>query len=309
MALKLGLNLGYWGIGPQGDEAVEIVQAVEKRRLRLGLGGRVLRLRRGQRARLAGGEDRDDPARRGDPAGAGAAPGGGGDGGRDDRRALGRALHLRLRALGPAGLGGLVRRPVREAVGPHARVRRGRQARSSPARAGSSTQGEHYTPAADRGRGRHRPGQGAEAQLPPGPQRDPDLRRRDRPQVGRVGRRGLRRLDPDLLLGRRVARTTWGEHIEAGLKKGGRTREDFAVSPSVQVAIDGDLDAARNDGQDGPAALPRRDGLEGDQLLRRPHPPLRLRRGRRRGAVASTSTASARRPTRRSPTSSSTRPR
>jgi F420-dependent oxidoreductase-like protein len=37
----------------------------------------------------------------------------------------------------------------------------------------------------------------------------------------------------------------WGEHIEAGLQKGDRTREDFAVSPSVQVAIDGDLDAAR----------------------------------------------------------------
>jgi F420-dependent oxidoreductase-like protein len=37
----------------------------------------------------------------------------------------------------------------------------------------------------------------------------------------------------------------WGEHIETGLSKSGRTREDFAVSPSVQVAIDGDLDAAR----------------------------------------------------------------
>jgi alkanesulfonate monooxygenase SsuD/methylene tetrahydromethanopterin reductase-like flavin-dependent oxidoreductase (luciferase family) len=40
--------------------------------------------------------------------------------------------------------------------------------------------------------------------------------------------------------------STWGEHIEAGLAKGGRSREDFSVSPSVQVAIDGDLDAARN---------------------------------------------------------------
>ena len=40
--------------------------------------------------------------------------------------------------------------------------------------------------------------------------------------------------------------STWGEHIEAGLKKGGRSRDDFSVSPSVQVAIDGDLDAARN---------------------------------------------------------------
>ena len=39
--------------------------------------------------------------------------------------------------------------------------------------------------------------------------------------------------------------SAWGEHIEAGLEKGGRSREDFAVSPSVQVAIDGDLDAAR----------------------------------------------------------------
>src|ERR671923_1060795 len=30
MALKLGLNLGYWGIGPQGDEAVELVQVAER---------------------------------------------------------------------------------------------------------------------------------------------------------------------------------------------------------------------------------------------------------------------------------------
>jgi F420-dependent oxidoreductase-like protein len=37
----------------------------------------------------------------------------------------------------------------------------------------------------------------------------------------------------------------WGEHIDAGLAKGGRSREDLAVSPSVQVAIDGNLDAAR----------------------------------------------------------------
>src|ERR687892_1985696 len=29
MALKLGLNLGYFGIGPQGDEAVEIVRSAE----------------------------------------------------------------------------------------------------------------------------------------------------------------------------------------------------------------------------------------------------------------------------------------
>ena len=38
---------------------------------------------------------------------------------------------------------------------------------------------------------------------------------------------------------------TWGEHLEAGFAKGGRSREDLEVSPSLQVAIDGDLDAAR----------------------------------------------------------------
>lgn len=38
----------------------------------------------------------------------------------------------------------------------------------------------------------------------------------------------------------------WGEHIEAGLAKGGRSRGDLEISPSLQVAIDGDLEAARN---------------------------------------------------------------
>jgi len=38
----------------------------------------------------------------------------------------------------------------------------------------------------------------------------------------------------------------WGEHIEKGLAAGGRSRSDFEISPSVQVAIDGDLEAARN---------------------------------------------------------------
>src|SRR5918994_7044857 len=30
MALKLGLNLGYWGIGPQGEEAAELVRDAER---------------------------------------------------------------------------------------------------------------------------------------------------------------------------------------------------------------------------------------------------------------------------------------
>ena len=38
---------------------------------------------------------------------------------------------------------------------------------------------------------------------------------------------------------------TWGEHVEAGLAKGGRERSELEISPTVQVAIDGDLDSAR----------------------------------------------------------------
>ena len=39
---------------------------------------------------------------------------------------------------------------------------------------------------------------------------------------------------------------TWGEHLEAGFAKGGRSRSDLEISPSIQVAIDGDTEAARN---------------------------------------------------------------
>ena len=40
-------------------------------------------------------------------------------------------------------------------------------------------------------------------------------------------------------------RETWDEHVEEGLAKGGRSRDDLEISPTVQVAIDGDTDAAR----------------------------------------------------------------
>ena len=86
--LKLGLNLGYWGIGPAGDDAARGRAGRRGRRLRVGLGGRVLRLRRRQRARLAGPADDDDQARRRDPPGPRPPPGGGGDGRGDDRQAL-----------------------------------------------------------------------------------------------------------------------------------------------------------------------------------------------------------------------------
>src|SRR3954464_4610840 len=33
---------------------------------------------------------------------------------------------------------------------------------------------------------------------------------------------------------------TWGEHLEAGFAKGGRSRSDLEISPTLSVAIDGD---------------------------------------------------------------------
>ena len=37
----------------------------------------------------------------------------------------------------------------------------------------------------------------------------------------------------------------WGEHLEAGFATSGRRRSDLEISPTVQVAIDGDLETAR----------------------------------------------------------------
>ena len=37
-----------------------------------------------------------------------------------------------------------------------------------------------------------------------------------------------------------------GRAAESGLAQGGRSRDDLEISPTLQVAIDGDLDAARN---------------------------------------------------------------
>ena len=71
---------------------------------------------------------------------------------------------------------------------------------------------------------------------------------------------------------------TWGEHLEAGFAKGGRARSDLEISPTVQVAIDGDLDAARAVVKAGLLLYLGGMGSQADQLLRRPHPPLRLRR-------------------------------
>ena len=128
MGLNLGLNLGYWGIGPQGDEATEMALAAERagfdsvwaaesygsdavsvlaylaaKTETIQLGAAILQV----------------PARQ--PAAAAMA------GVTIDALSGGRFI-FGFGPSGPAGLRGLVRGSLREALGPHPGVRRDRQA-------------------------------------------------------------------------------------------------------------------------------------------------------------------------------------
>ena len=202
MAPKLGLNLGYWGIGPQGDEAVEIVKAAEDAGfdsvwVAESYGSDVVSILSWLAPQTTtiklGAAIMQVPAR--PPAAAAMA------GATIDALSGGRFIF----GFGPSGP------QVSEGwYGVHYAKPWGRTreyieiVREIIAREGPlEHSGEHYKLPIEGGTG---PGQGAEAQLPPGPQRDPGLRRRDRAQVGRDGGRDLRRLDPDLLLGRQPSR-------------------------------------------------------------------------------------------------------
>ena len=201
MGLKLGLNLGYWGIGPQGDEASEIAQAAERAGFDSvwaaeSYGSDVVSVL----AWLAP-ADGDDPARRRDHAGSRA-----GSGRRGDGR---RARSTPSRAVASSSVSGPPARRSRRAgtasrtrspgAAPASTSRSSR--RSSRARIAWSTRA---STSSCRCAGVRR-GQGAQAQLPPAAEPDPDLPGRDWAQVGRARRGDRRRLDPDLLLGRQVA--------------------------------------------------------------------------------------------------------
>ena len=243
MALKLGLNLGYWGIGPQGDEATEIVQVAERagydsvwaaesygsdavsvlaylaaKTETIQLGAAILQV----------------PAR--PPAAAAMA------GVTIDALSGGRFIF----GFGPSGpqvsegwYGVPYAKPwgrtkeyvevVKEIV-----AREGRLEHS----------GEHYTLPLMEGEGVTGQGKALKLNIHP-------VRSEIPVYIGAIGRRSVE-------IAAEIAdgwipiffsvdkwQDAWGEHIETGLEKGGRSREDFQVSPSVQVAIDGDLDAAR----------------------------------------------------------------
>ena len=241
--MKLGLNIGYWGIGPQGDEAVEVVQAAERagydsvwvaesygsdavsvlaylaaKTEKIQLGAAIFQV----------------PAR--PPAAAAMA------GATIDALSGGRFIF----GFGPSGpqvsegwYGVPYAKPwgrTREYV---AIVREilAREGRLEHA-------GEHYTLPLTEGEGVTGQGKALKLNFHP-------LRNEIPVYLGAIGRKSVE-------LAAEIAdgwipiffsvdewESAWGEHIEAGLAKGGRSREDLAVSPSVQVAIDGDLDAAR----------------------------------------------------------------
>src|SRR4029077_144034 len=244
MGLKLGLNLGYWGIGPQGDDATEIVLAAE----RFGFdsvwaaesyGSDVVRvlsfLAQEPREIQTGSSILQVPARQ--PAAAAMA------GITIDALSGGRFMF----GFGPSGpqvSEGWYGVPYEK---PWGRTREYVEiVKQVVARDGRlEYEGKHFKLPLAEGEGVT--GQGKALKLNVHP-----IRNEIPIYLGAIGRKSVE-------LAAEVAdgwipiffsvdkwEDAWGEHIEAGLSKSGRSREDFAVSPSVQVAIDGDLDAAHD---------------------------------------------------------------
>lgn len=239
MSLKLGLYLGYWGIGPKGDDALEAVQFAE------GIGYEsvwvaesygsdcvsVLAWLAGQTEKInLGAAIMQVPAR--PPAAAAMA------GATIDELSGGRFMF----GFGPSGpqvsegwYGVPYSKPwgrtkeyvevVREIIKRDGKI---------------DHQGEHYKlPLPD--------GQGKPLKLNFKPHRDeiPIF-------LGAIGRKSVE-------IAAEVAdgwipiffsvdkfQEAWGEHLDAGLGKRSSERGPLEISPSVQVAIDGDLEAARN---------------------------------------------------------------
>jgi F420-dependent oxidoreductase-like protein len=238
MALKLGLNLGYWGIGPQGEEAVEAVRAAE----RAGFDSAWVAESYGSdvvsvlawlvpqtESIQLGAAIMQVPARA--PAAAAMA------GCTIDALSGGRFIF----GFGPSGpqvSEGWYGVPYPK---PWGRTKEYVEiVRKVVAREDRLTyQGEHFELPLPGGEGK-----ALKLNFHPVRSRIPIF-------LGAIGRKSVELAaeiadgwipifsSPDAF------QATWGEHIEAGLAKGGRQRSELEISPTVQVAIDGDLDAAR----------------------------------------------------------------
>jgi len=239
MGLKLGLNLGYWGIGPAGEEAAELVLAAEgmgyesvwaaesygsdvvsvlawlaAKTEKINLGAAILQV----------------PAR--PPAAAAMA------GATIDKLSGGRFLF----GFGPSGpqvSEGWYGVPYAKPWGrtrEYIEVVREIIAREGPV----DHQGEHYTLPLPGGEGKP-----LKLNFHP-------LRNQIPVFVGAIGRKSVEMAAEicdgwiPIFFSVDAFEQTWGEHLEAGFAKGGRQRSDLEVSPSLQVAIDGDLEAAKN---------------------------------------------------------------
>jgi F420-dependent oxidoreductase-like protein len=239
MSLKLGVNLGYWGIGPAGEEAAELVLSAEKlgyesvwaaesygsdvvsvlawlaaKTEKINLGAAILQV----------------PAR--PPAAAAMA------GATIDKLSGGRFLF----GFGPSGpqvSEGWYGVPYAKPWGrtrEYIEVVREIIAREGPV----DHQGEHYTLPLPGGEGKP-----LKLNFHPVRNRIPVF-------VGAIGRKSVEMAAEicdgwiPIFFSVDAFEQTWGEHLEAGFAKGGRQRSDLEVSPSLQVAIDGDLEAAKN---------------------------------------------------------------
>ncbi len=238
--MKLGLNLGYWGIGPRGEEAVEIVRSVE----RLGYDSvwaaesygsdvvSVLAWLAPQTETIKlGAAIMQVPARA--PAAAAMA------GCTIDALSDGRFIF----GFGPSGpqvsegwYGVAYPKPwgrTREYV----EIVREIVAREGPL----EYEGDHYQLPLDGGAGQ---GKALKLNFHPVRNHIPIF-------LGAIGRKSVE-LAAEIADGwipifssADAFESTWGEHLEAGFAKGGRRRSDLEVSPTLSVAIDGDLDSAR----------------------------------------------------------------
>jgi F420-dependent oxidoreductase-like protein len=239
MGLQLGLNLGYWGIGPAGEDALEVVMAAEghgyesvwaaesygsdavsvlawlaAQTTTINLGAAILQV----------------PAR--PPAAAAMA------GATIDKLSGGRFLF----GFGPSGpqvSEGWYGIPYDKPWGrtrEYIEVVREIIARGGPV----DHQGEHYKLPLPGGEGKP-----LKLNFHPVRNEIPVF-------VGAIGRKSVEMAAEicdgwiPIFFSLDAFEATWGEHLEAGFAKGGRQRSDLEVSPSLQVAIDGDLEAATN---------------------------------------------------------------
>ncbi len=241
MALKLGLNLGYWGIGPQGDEAVELVRSAEAAGFDSVWAAEsygsdcvsVLAWLAAQTETIKlGAAIMQVPAR--PPAAAAMA------GATIDALSGGRFIF----GFGPSGpqvSEGWYGIPYEK---PWGRTREYIEiVREIVAREGKlEYKGQHYELPIEGGTGQGKP---LKLNFHP-------IRNEIPIFVGAIGRKSVEMAAEicdgwiPIFFSADAFEETWGEHLEAGFAKGGRSREDFEVSPTLQVAIDGDLDAARS---------------------------------------------------------------